>query len=783
MTIIVPGVLNGSKGALYYPPEEVAANPSSWDWIPIVDGHPYVPGQGHVWASYPSLNQDILNRLGMGFCLKSNAKDGRLRTEGWFDEEHTQRVNPEVYAALNEGRSIELSTGLGTEDDRAEQGAKCPVTGRPYDYVARNYRPDHLAILTKQVGACSLNDGCGVLVNSSRGDSVNKKSIWMKLGEALGITDPTTLNAVTTTNAAKKGKDGKFTGGDEGEKYNPDGSLSEGEDENEAPEGSLASIIQQGRNGRISANTSSNTLRELETVLNTPFNDRYAHNAEIKPAGKKTQGGTDTTKIDKQAPIHIDGDSDGPLEDEDEHQEPSQKEWAGMTTANAQNPLSKSAQGATLSAMHSDSPEAHKKAADAHTAAAAAQDEAGNTSKAAGHSAMAEMHGKLCGLTGNGLFGKPDPPEPPAIDPAQIHEASKQASMATVGTAHEPVADHAVSAIQASKVGDSKTAADSHLKAAGMHESAAKGAMKQGDMEGADTHGNAAALHRKAAMMHTAVPMGGGRMTPEPPAGGAAGAPKGTSSPGAAPSGGASSGGSPKSPMGGGKPPGMNQLESEVNSNGGTKVAFNRQAAIAKLTANCKCSDEKKAYNSLTNITLAKLVGNVGQGQAVGGGDGGSIQAGGEEDTSSEVDPDVDPDKVKPKSKMGGASGESTQNEAQRYADELYQEARTKVLRRLTANIKNDELRKKTIKLYNKMNLNELRVLAQGVPMPEAPRRNRMADDDDPSLNFLGAGGGIEGGITDNDDGFDKTAILSLPTMNDLWAEDKQAANVEAEVG
>ena len=56
-----------------------------------------------------------------------------------------------------------MSTGLYV--DRDETPGTCPKSGRPYDAVARNYRPDHLAILPDQRGACSNEDGCGIVMN------------------------------------------------------------------------------------------------------------------------------------------------------------------------------------------------------------------------------------------------------------------------------------------------------------------------------------------------------------------------------------------------------------------------------------------------------------------------------------------------------------------------------------------------------------------------------------------------------------------------------------------
>lgn len=155
MTIIVPGVLSGSKGALYYPPSECARNVKAWDSMPITVGHPTHPLNGNpVSANHPSVTP-------IGF-LANTVFNGKLRTEGWFDADATRNQSTDIWNSLQAGQPIELSTGLYTENVPHEGSHK----GRPYQYIARNYRPDHLAVLLNQTGACSLSDGCGVLVNA-----------------------------------------------------------------------------------------------------------------------------------------------------------------------------------------------------------------------------------------------------------------------------------------------------------------------------------------------------------------------------------------------------------------------------------------------------------------------------------------------------------------------------------------------------------------------------------------------------------------------------------------
>lgn len=206
-------------------------------------------------------------------------------------------------------------------------------------------------------------------------------------------------------------------------------------------------------------------------------------------------------------------------------------------------------------------------------------------------------------------------------------------------------------------------------------------------------------------------------------------------------------------------------------------MAFNKAAAIVKLTANCTCSNDRAAINKMSESTLKMLVGNDGGPASADAGKGGTIQAGGEEESYSEVDPDVDPDKPEKaaKSKMGPEGGTTTQNEAQKYANELYTQARNNVMRVLTANIKDDKAKATVLKLYGKMSLNDLRALAKAQPpIPIESRRQQQREE--PSYNYLGAAGGF-GEMTENaDDGFDKNAILPLPTMNEMWAEDKEMA-------
>lgn len=153
-TILVPGVLAGSEGPLFYPPQEVAASPGVWNDTPIVVYHPTENG-----FNVAARNPRVLDEVKIGRVYNDHiTRKGTRRVEAWFDEERTKAVDNRIHKALLKGQPLELSTGLYT-DNELKDGT---YNGKGYTAVARNYRPDHLAILPDQVGACSVKDGCGV---------------------------------------------------------------------------------------------------------------------------------------------------------------------------------------------------------------------------------------------------------------------------------------------------------------------------------------------------------------------------------------------------------------------------------------------------------------------------------------------------------------------------------------------------------------------------------------------------------------------------------------------
>src|SRR4051794_4208983 len=81
LSLIVPGVLAGSKGALYYPPDEIARNHTVWDGTPIVVYHPHDPLTNQPQSVW---DRGVIERAGVGEVRSSRVANGSgvLRAEG-----------------------------------------------------------------------------------------------------------------------------------------------------------------------------------------------------------------------------------------------------------------------------------------------------------------------------------------------------------------------------------------------------------------------------------------------------------------------------------------------------------------------------------------------------------------------------------------------------------------------------------------------------------------------------------------------------------------------------
>ena len=164
VTMMVEGVHHGSHGPLLHPIAELGKFPASWNGIPVVINHPERDGVS-ISANAP----EILERFAVGQVFNTHVEDTKLKAEVWLEEVRLMDCAPKLHTKVREGKPIEVSVGVFTVDE--------PVpgdwNGEYYDAIAKSHRPDHLALLTEVVGACSLKDGCGIRANEE-GNEDNK---------------------------------------------------------------------------------------------------------------------------------------------------------------------------------------------------------------------------------------------------------------------------------------------------------------------------------------------------------------------------------------------------------------------------------------------------------------------------------------------------------------------------------------------------------------------------------------------------------------------------------
>lgn len=181
VTLLKQGVLNGSKGKLFYPFDEIAKNPGMWNGMPLTANHP-MQGNSPVSARRPEVWQKY--HLGFVFNDTIDSTNNKRDGEVWVDIEVANKVDARIVPAILAGKPINVSTGLYTSDEKVENKT---YNSEEYTHIARNYKGDHLAILMDDKGACSVKDGCGININAGKYANAPEKCIHCG---AMHETDP-----------------------------------------------------------------------------------------------------------------------------------------------------------------------------------------------------------------------------------------------------------------------------------------------------------------------------------------------------------------------------------------------------------------------------------------------------------------------------------------------------------------------------------------------------------------------------------------------------------------
>lgn len=186
MVMLVEGVHEGSGGPLLYPAEELVKTPQVWNHKPVVVYHPQHNGQPISACDPIVLNNRkvgiIMNTTVGEVTVKNNqgkdVKRPALKAEAWLQEDRMKKVDERIANAIEKKEIMELSTGLFTDNENMQGEWE----GEKYDAIARNYRPDHLALLPDLKGACSIEDGAGFLRLNAKRNKIDITSNAMSHG-------------------------------------------------------------------------------------------------------------------------------------------------------------------------------------------------------------------------------------------------------------------------------------------------------------------------------------------------------------------------------------------------------------------------------------------------------------------------------------------------------------------------------------------------------------------------------------------------------------------------
>lgn len=160
------GVLNGEL----LKAEEINRFVEAWNGIPVTVNHPK-KGKNKVSANSPNIRE----KYATGFLFNSKFAENKLKAEIWIDPDKIKNIDegPKALEKIKRGKPLDVSTAYFA--DTSNEVGK--FNGQKYNGVQYNIRPDHLALLPDETGACSWEDGCGVRANRSRGGDKLKTNL------------------------------------------------------------------------------------------------------------------------------------------------------------------------------------------------------------------------------------------------------------------------------------------------------------------------------------------------------------------------------------------------------------------------------------------------------------------------------------------------------------------------------------------------------------------------------------------------------------------------------
>jgi hypothetical protein len=162
---IKEGVLNN----IFYSASELENFASSWNGVPVPVNHPMDENGTHITANN-TVSESTVN-IGRFYNVQWDANLLALKGEIWLNISKAKKLGYiHLIERLEQGEIMEVSTGL-FGNTVEEKGTYKDVS---YERVISNIRPDHLALLPNDIGACSVKQGCGAM-------RTNSDSLWKRI--------------------------------------------------------------------------------------------------------------------------------------------------------------------------------------------------------------------------------------------------------------------------------------------------------------------------------------------------------------------------------------------------------------------------------------------------------------------------------------------------------------------------------------------------------------------------------------------------------------------------
>lgn len=152
----VVAMLAGVRNGELVPAEELGKFVAAWEGRPIPLRHPQDTDGNYITANSP----DIIETSVVGSFFNAHMDGNALKGELWLDVAKAQRLGGDALMTLNRleaGQVMEVSIAYFCDLDEIPG----EYAGERYSAVQRSLRPDHVALLPDEIGACSVIDGCG----------------------------------------------------------------------------------------------------------------------------------------------------------------------------------------------------------------------------------------------------------------------------------------------------------------------------------------------------------------------------------------------------------------------------------------------------------------------------------------------------------------------------------------------------------------------------------------------------------------------------------------------